>query len=101
MYDNNTVKTYHVTWSDFIKKTWLFDKISGKKPILFISNKVYRDFKVNKARWISPMTKKALGAKELLCDNLNNQAERHVFLILKNDLFMIENIWFMIRFDIL
>ena len=47
------------------------------------------------------MTKKALGAKELLCDNLSNQAERHVFLILKNDLFMIENIWFMIRFDIL
>ena len=21
LYDNNTVKTYHVTWSDFIKKT--------------------------------------------------------------------------------
>ena len=46
---------------------------------MFISNKVYRDFKANKARWISPMTKKALGANELLCDNHNNQAKRHVF----------------------
>ena len=47
------------------------------------------------------MTKKALGANELLCDNHNNQAERHVFLTLKNDLFMIEHVWFTIRFGIL
>ena len=47
------------------------------------------------------MIKKALGANKLLCDNHNNQAEQHVFLTLKNDLFMIQNIWFTIRFDIL
>ena len=40
------------------------------------------------------MTKKALGANELLCDNHNNQVEQHVFLALKNDLFMIANVWF-------
>ena len=47
------------------------------------------------------MTKKALGANVLLCDNPNNQAERYVFLTLKNDLFMIENVWFTIRFNVL
>ena len=85
----------------FKKKIDFLDKIFSKKTIMFISNKVYRDFKANKARWISPMTKKALGANELLCDNHNNQAKRHGFLTLENDLFMIENVWFTIRFDIL
>ena len=85
----------------FLKKDYFLNKIFHKIKQHFISNKVYRDFKANKARWISPMTKKALGANELLCDNHNNQAERHVFLTLKNDLFMIEHVWFTIRFDIL
>ena len=40
-----------------------------KKKIIFISYKVYKDLKVNKARWTSLMTKKALDANELLCDN--------------------------------
>ena len=57
----------------FEKKLDFLDKILTKRTILFISNRVYRDFKVNKARWTSPMTKKALGAKELLCDKHNNQ----------------------------
>ena len=38
------------------------------------------------------MTKKALGTNELLCDNHNNHAERHVFLTLKDNLFMIKNV---------
>ena len=57
----------------FEKKKKLFfgflDKILSKKTILFISNKVYEDLKATKARQTSPMTKKALDAKELLCDN--------------------------------
>ena len=40
--------------------------IFSKKTILFISNKVYKDLKANKARWTSPITKKALDANELL-----------------------------------
>ena len=40
----------------------------SKKTILFISNKVYKDLKANKARWTSPITKKALDANELLCE---------------------------------
>ena len=24
--DNNTVKSHHVNWSDFFKKTWLFSQ---------------------------------------------------------------------------
>ena len=40
-----------------------------KRKILFISNKVYKDLKVSKARWTSLMTKKALDANKLLCDN--------------------------------
>ena len=47
------------------------------------------------------MTKKALGANVLLCDYPNYQAERYVFLTLKNDLFLIENVWFTIRFNVL
>ena len=42
--------------------------IFSKKTILFISNKVYKDLKANKARWTSPITKKALDANELLCE---------------------------------
>ena len=33
------------------------------------------DLKANKAKWTSPMTKKALGANKLLCDN--NTAKTH------------------------
>ena len=47
------------------------------------------------------MTKKALDANEFLCDNHNNHAEPHVFLTLKNGIFMIENVWFTIKFDLL
>ena len=47
------------------------------------------------------MTEKGLNANKLLCDNHSNHAEPHVFfLILKNNLFMIENIWFTLKFDI-
>ena len=53
----------------FLKKDDFLNKIFRKIKQHFISNKVYRDFKASKARWISPMTKKALGANELLCDN--------------------------------
>ena len=42
--------------------------IFSKKTIIFISNKVYKDLKANKARWTLPMTKKALDANELLCE---------------------------------
>ena len=38
------------------------------------------------------MTIKASDANEFLCDNHSNHAEPHVFLTLKNDLFMIENV---------
>ena len=38
--DNNTVKTHHVNWSDFLKKLGFLDKIFSKKQFLF-SNKVY------------------------------------------------------------
>ena len=62
--DNNTVKTHHVNRSDFFKT-----RSSVKKTICFISNQVYKDVKANKARWTSPMTKKALDANELLRDN--------------------------------
>ena len=47
------------------------------------------------------MTKKGLNADKLLCNNYSNHAEPHVFLILKNNLFMIENVWFTVKFDIL
>ena len=47
------------------------------------------------------MIEKALDANKLLCDNPNYQAERYVFLTLKNDLFIIENVWFTIRFNVL
>ena len=55
----------------FFKKLGFLDKIfSKKKTIIFISNKVYKDLKANKARWKSPITKKVLDANEiLLCDN--------------------------------
>ena len=52
----------------FEKKLGFLDKIFSKKKI-FISNKVYKDLKVIKARWTSLMTKKALNANVLLCDN--------------------------------
>ena len=48
--DNNTVKTHHVNRSDFFKKLGFLDKILSKKKILFISDKVYKDLKANKAR---------------------------------------------------
>ena len=31
LWDNNTVKTDHVNWSDFKKKLGFLDKIFGKK----------------------------------------------------------------------
>ena len=40
------------------------DKIFSKKTIIFIFNKVYKDLKVNKASWTSPMTKKAWDANK-------------------------------------
>ena len=67
--DNNTVKTHHVNRSGFSEKLGFLVKIFSKKKILFISNKVYKDLKANKARWTSLMTKKALDANELMCDN--------------------------------
>ena len=73
--DNNAVKSHHVNRSDFFKKLGFLDKIFSKETIIFISNKVYKDLKANKARWTSPMTKKALDANELLCDN--NTAKTH------------------------
>ena len=53
----------------FFKKTWLSRWDLSLKTILFISNKVYKDVKANKARRTLPMTKKALNAIELLCDS--------------------------------
>ena len=53
----------------FLRKLGFLDKIFSKKQFLFISNKVYEDLKANKVRQMSPMTKKALDANELLCDN--------------------------------
>ena len=78
-------------------------RVKSVKKNSFYLPKGHRDFKANKARWISPMTKKALGANELLCDNhnYNYQAEQYVFLTFKNDLFMIENVWFTTRFNLL
>ena len=46
------------------------------------------------------MTKKGLNANKLLCNNHGNHAEPR-FLTLKNNLFMIENVWFTVKFDIL
>ena len=46
----------------FFKKTWLSRWDLSLKTILFISNKVYKDVKANKARGTLPMTKKALNA---------------------------------------
>ena len=73
LFDNNTVKTHLVNQSDFIRKLGFLDKIFSKKQfflfnnsIFFISNKVYKDLKANKARWTSPMTKKALDANNLV-----------------------------------
>ena len=42
--------------------------IFSKKTILFISNKVYKDLKANKASWTLPITKKALDMNELMCE---------------------------------
>ena len=47
------------------------------------------------------MTKKGLNADKLLCNNYSNHVEPHVFFTLKNNLFMIENVWFTVKFDIL
>ena len=80
--ENNTVKTHHVNRSDFFKKLGFLDKIFNKKTICFISNQVYKDVKANKARWTSPMTKKALDANELLRDN--NTVKTH--LVNRSDL---------------
>ena len=46
------------------------------------------------------MTKQALGTNEFLYDNHSNHTEPHFFLTLKNHLFMIENVWFTIKFDV-
>ena len=71
--DNNTVKSHHVNWSDFFKKTWLswlsWSRSSLKK-ILFICNKVYKDLKVNKTRETSAMTIKVSDANELTSHKL-------------------------------
>ena len=48
LFDNNTVKTHLVSWSDFLRKLGFLDKIFSK--FLFISNKVYKNLKANKAR---------------------------------------------------
>ena len=64
--DNNTVETSCQSVRFFLKKLGSLDMIFSKKTILFISNKVYKDLKANKARWTSPITKKALDANELL-----------------------------------
>ena len=57
LFDNNTVKTHLVNQSDFLRKLGFLDKIFSKKQfflfnnsIFFISNKVYKDLKANKAR---------------------------------------------------
>ena len=148
----------------FLRNLAFWTRYSVKKKIIFISNKVYKDLKANKARWTSPMTKKVLDANDILCDN--NTVKTHqvnrsdfkkrlgfvdeifskkqlflfptkfvrmsrrikkgehrqwllklqtrtsscvttiattrnhmFFLTLKNDLFMIEDVWFTIKFD--
>ena len=53
----------------FLRKLGFLDEIFRKKTIIFISNKVYKDVKANKAKWTSPITKKALNANKLLCDS--------------------------------
>ena len=60
----------------FLKKTWLSGQDLQLKNNSF-SDKVYKDVKVNKARWTSPLTKKALDASELLWDN-NTVKTHHV-----------------------
>ena len=60
----------------FLKKTWLSGQDLQLKNNSF-SDKVYKDVKVNKARWTSPMTKKALDANKLLWDN-NTVKTHHV-----------------------
>ena len=47
------------------------------------------------------MIKKGLDANELLCDNHGDHANPHDFLTLKNDLFIIEDVWFTKKFDTL
>ena len=53
----------------FLRNLAFWTRYSVKKKIIFISNKVYKDLKANKARWTSPMTKKVLDANDILCDN--------------------------------
>ena len=48
LFENNTVNTHLVSWSDFLRKLGFLDKIFSK--FLFISNKVYKNLKANKAR---------------------------------------------------
>ena len=60
----------------FLKKTWLSGQDLQLKNNSF-PDKVYKDVKVNKARWTSPMTKKALDANKLLWDN-NTVKTHHV-----------------------
>ena len=53
----------------FLRNLAFWIRYSVKKKIIFISNKVYKDLKANKARWTSPMTKKVLDTNDILCDN--------------------------------
>ena len=49
---DNTVKTHHVSRSDYFKKTWLLDKIFSKKKSFYFRDIyiVYKDLKANKVR---------------------------------------------------
>ena len=75
--DNNTVKTHHVNWSDFLRKLGFLDKIASKNPFFLFPTKVYKDLKAIKARKTSPLTEKTLEANKLLCDN-NTVKTHHV-----------------------
>ena len=50
MCDNNTIKSHHVSWSDFFRKTWLSSQDLHYKKIIYICNKVYKDLKANKTK---------------------------------------------------
>ena len=77
----------------FLRNLAFWTRYSVKKKIIFISNKVYKDLKANKARWTSPMTKKIFDANELLCNNnmvKTHQVNRSDF---KRRLGFVENIF--------
>ena len=53
-----------------LRKLGFLDKIfCKKKKTISLSNKVYKDLKVKKARYTSPTIKKAFDTNKLLCDN--------------------------------